>query len=411
MAIFLHEENKKGEASFYHPYISTLPETVEGLPTNFNEKDLALLEGSPILENITSRQANIRYDYSLIAEGMPELAETLSFEEFKHWRSIIGSRVFGIDIKGEKTAAMIAFADMINHRCPKLSAWEYSDKNDSFELRSLGTISEGVEIFDSYGDKSSAKFFVNYGFLEEFQESAVYLFRLPANPPFISIYQSVISEYNSKLHKSLSTETSQLNLELELTQDYEKNTLIKSLRFLTIYTLAQQQATPNLDHIYTDLQDSILNHISHMPHDTHDTQAVKLIARIVADGISRIDPISTTHEIAVLARCRELCLDRLNSYSTDIDADVQMLNDRGVYSTFDSVDGMGDKLSYDQDICIRYRVSEKRLLSNTRDMIDNVIPLFKMTTKAIVELIDHHPYKNYREYIEASILPLIEHKR
>lgn len=112
---------------------------------------------------------------------------------------------------------------MINHRCPKLSAWNYSNLKQGFVLDSMGSIERGLEIFDSYGNKCNAKFFVNYGFLEELPDSFEYLFK------YVLDASSPCSEAKKKLFPSKS-ETIRLLLSL----DYETETIIKGLRLMVI---------------------------------------------------------------------------------------------------------------------------------------------------------------------------------
>lgn len=109
LAIFLLEEHEKGENSFYFPYLATFPEKVEGLPIEFSEEELELLECSPIKETIIKRKQNIIHDYELLKKELQGF-DRFSFNEFKHFRNLIGSRVFGLEIEGRKTGAMVPFA-------------------------------------------------------------------------------------------------------------------------------------------------------------------------------------------------------------------------------------------------------------------------------------------------------------
>lgn len=110
---------------------------------------------------------------------------------------------------------------MINHRCPKLSAWNYSQTRQGFGLDSMGTIERGLEVFDSYGNKCNAKFFVNYGFLEDIPDSFEYLFN------FVLEDDSYFFEEKVKL---LPTKSGRYRLLLSM--DYESETAIRNLRLL-----------------------------------------------------------------------------------------------------------------------------------------------------------------------------------
>jgi histone-lysine N-methyltransferase SETD3 len=47
------------------------------------------------------------------------------FYDFCWARMMIGSRIFGVYIDGVKTDILAPFADMLNHRSPKITAWNY----------------------------------------------------------------------------------------------------------------------------------------------------------------------------------------------------------------------------------------------------------------------------------------------
>jgi hypothetical protein len=38
---------------------------------------------------------------------------------------MIGSRIFGLMVHGVKTEVLVPFADMLNHRQPKQTIWNY----------------------------------------------------------------------------------------------------------------------------------------------------------------------------------------------------------------------------------------------------------------------------------------------
>ena len=61
--------------------------------------------------------------------------------------------------------AMAPFADMLNHRRPCSTTWGYDDKREGFVVKATEDLERGQEIFDTYGQKSNADFFMYYGFL------------------------------------------------------------------------------------------------------------------------------------------------------------------------------------------------------------------------------------------------------
>lgn len=42
-------------------------------------------------------------------------------------RMMIASRIFGIQINGKNTDALVAYADMLNHKRPRQTSWYYCD--------------------------------------------------------------------------------------------------------------------------------------------------------------------------------------------------------------------------------------------------------------------------------------------
>ena len=221
--MFLLLEQQKREQSFYHLYFRTFPEKIDGLPTDFSQEELALLEGSPILASIHRKKENMQHDWELMKGFIPELAP-FTYEDYKGCRNLVSSRVFGIELEhGVKTGGMVPFADMINHRTPKLSAWEYDQEREGFVLHSMGEISPGLELFDSYGKKCNSRFFLNYGFLEDHNDSNEYLFTLELSESSCPAYARKV-----QMHKILEYLP---KLKLLCCTDYEDESLIKGMRF------------------------------------------------------------------------------------------------------------------------------------------------------------------------------------
>lgn len=54
------------------------------------------------------------------------------FRDFCWARTIVGSRIFGVFINGVKTDILAPFADMLNHRLPKQTSWNYIDEKEGF---------------------------------------------------------------------------------------------------------------------------------------------------------------------------------------------------------------------------------------------------------------------------------------
>lgn len=158
--------NLQVEKSFFKNYYSTLPSTLKNMPIFWSEEELSWLKGSYIIQQIQERKAAIRKDYDAICRVDPSFAR-FSLERFSWARMIVCSRNFGLTIDGIKTAALVPFADMLNHYRPRETSWTFDQSIDAFTITSLGTIGSGSQVYDSYGKKCNHRFLLNYGFAVE----------------------------------------------------------------------------------------------------------------------------------------------------------------------------------------------------------------------------------------------------
>lgn len=56
---------------------------------------------------------------------------------------IVSSRIFGIQIEGVKTDAYVPYADMLNHKRPRQTAWTYTDDREGFIMEALEDMKRG----------------------------------------------------------------------------------------------------------------------------------------------------------------------------------------------------------------------------------------------------------------------------
>lgn len=91
----------------------------------------------------------------------------LLFLEFMWARMCVCSRNFGLVINGIRTAALVPFADMLNHYRPRESKWQFDDTLQGFTITAVQKISVGAQVYDSYGQKCNHRFLLNYGFSVE----------------------------------------------------------------------------------------------------------------------------------------------------------------------------------------------------------------------------------------------------
>jgi histone-lysine N-methyltransferase SETD3 len=150
--------------SFFKPYYDILPRTLSNMPIFWTPEELQWLEGSYMLQQIEERKGAIESDYRGICEIAPEFAQTATLEEFSWSRMCVCSRNFGLTVNGVRTAALVPYADMLNHYRPRETKWEFDDTCQGFIITSLQKINAGAQVYDSYGQKCNHRFLLNYGF-------------------------------------------------------------------------------------------------------------------------------------------------------------------------------------------------------------------------------------------------------
>lgn len=80
-------------------------------------------------------------------------------------RMMVSSRIFGMNIEGQKTDGFVPMADMLNHKRPRETSWTYTDEKAGFVIEACQDIPRNNQVFDSYGKKCNSRFFLNYGFI------------------------------------------------------------------------------------------------------------------------------------------------------------------------------------------------------------------------------------------------------
>jgi protein-histidine N-methyltransferase len=159
--------DRKNPSSFFTPYYDILPPTLNNMPIFWTASELRGLEGSYLLEQIEERNTAIAADYSAICKVVPQFPLVATLEEFKWARMCVCSRNFGLIVNGIRTAALVPYADMLNHYRPRETKWQYEDSSQTFTIVSLQGIGAGAQVYDSYGQKCNHRFLLNYGFSVE----------------------------------------------------------------------------------------------------------------------------------------------------------------------------------------------------------------------------------------------------
>ena len=167
LAVFLLEEFFKGKASFWEPYLDTLPTDLSNFPIFYTESQLAILKNSPLLSTVIAKKINILKDYENICEflGHEEFQNKFSLDDFAYCRCMVSSRIFGFEVDKKKTGGFVPFADMLNHKSYDALNWHFSDADQKFTLHSTETVEPNQQVSNSYGQKCNSRFLMNYGFI------------------------------------------------------------------------------------------------------------------------------------------------------------------------------------------------------------------------------------------------------
>ncbi|RHY02124.1 hypothetical protein DYB36_008680 [Aphanomyces astaci] len=129
LMMYLLTDMELGNGSFFKCYYDSLPSSLSNMPIFWTAHELAWLQGSHILHLIEDRKAAIERDYRTICNEVPDFGSRFTLDRFAWARMIVCSRNFGLTIDGVKTAALVPYADMLNHFRPRetwyvVLAWE-----------------------------------------------------------------------------------------------------------------------------------------------------------------------------------------------------------------------------------------------------------------------------------------------
>eukprot|EP01083_Nonionella_stella_P271214 918953_1 len=165
LSVLLMQEKRRGVDSFFYPYINILPEVFTNVPINFGPELLSMLKGSMAIRTIDKKKAEIRAAYDVVNEAVEDFDFT--YEEFAWARTVVITRLWVMDIKGEKTETLVPM-DVLNHwhSDEVKTTWGYDNDMQGFKLqtRPHKTMKRGEDLHISYGQKDQSRFFVNYGF-------------------------------------------------------------------------------------------------------------------------------------------------------------------------------------------------------------------------------------------------------
>lgn len=188
---FLMKQYLMGKDSFWHPYISTLPQPDSisswSLPPFWPEEDFRFLGGTNVAVAAQEIQTNVKRDYK-------QARKILKEEGFENWQdytrhlfnwafAIFASRSFrpslvtpaavqerelpeGVGI--DDFAMLLPVYDIINHHPKANVRWALDDHNGASETCRFITFDNykpGEQVFNTYGKKTNSELLLSYGFM------------------------------------------------------------------------------------------------------------------------------------------------------------------------------------------------------------------------------------------------------
>jgi histone-lysine N-methyltransferase SETD3 len=193
LAAFLLQEKERGAASFWKPFLDSLPSSFPNLPFFFDEGELSLLKGSLAPRWVKSLREGLEAQHAHLCKHVPGF-ERFAFDAFVWAHFAVVTRTFSVQRSGVEVACLVPLADMINDGRPWDVHWDMTEGGTHFQLKSKGFVAEGQELRTSYGDKSNLQLLLQYGFVHEenpYDEVMLFL-GLPLEDPLAAQKQRVL---------------------------------------------------------------------------------------------------------------------------------------------------------------------------------------------------------------------------
>ena len=370
----LFEENNPS----YKYYFDLLPKDYSNFPIFYMQNEIEYLAGSPFMNVIINKKIDMQMDYNKLCDKIENFSQ-FSFDKFCKARCIISSRVFGITIHNVKTDALVPFADLLNHRRPRQTQWFYDDNKDAFIVQAIEDIEKGMEIFDSYGKKSNARFLLNYGFSIENNETSEYNLTISSedsrgwgigigndNWPMFDLKKKLFK--NEEFCKSFN-----------LTINFQESQILELINFLRFLTF---EGDINF------LKKAIMS-------------AKHTLSPDMSINYYFFYPVNKNNEINVLKYLKNLCEQALQKYPTSLFQDQTIYDEEKDKNDF----------NFNYRNCLLLVMSEKKVLIYYIEFCNYCLKLLNMKNKKkVIEKISKDLQDSdvkFNFYIKDSILKLI----
>ena len=325
LSTFMLTEIDKGSKSKWKYYFDFLPANYNNFPIFYGEKEYTYLKGTQFLELLQKKKKEMKEDYDLLINVIPGYSK-YDYNLFKKMREVISSRVFGVTIKGKKNDIIAPYADMLNHKRPRETHWNFDDACNSFVIKGATNVKKGEEVFDSYGIKCNSRFLLNYGFTVENNEDNEFKIILILNEssPFFKEKMAFLGRKN-------------MTKKFSLVLNQADNKIIPFLSFLRFILYNK----PNFKDIDTS------------------------------------KPISLQNEIILFKKLKEIMSTYLSKYPTTLDYDIEYFKKNK------------NNMKCNEFNCYVIRIGEKKILNYYLNMANDILELLN-TDKEDIKKIFHN---------------------
>jgi histone-lysine N-methyltransferase SETD3 len=375
LTTYILQERKKNEAADFFPFIDVLPKTFENFPIFFTPEEKEWLKGSPFLEQVEEKIEDVKADFDLICEKVPEYSQ-FDYTEFSEIRMMVSSRIFGMNIDGKKTDGFVPMADMLNHMRPKQTAWTYSDEQDGFIIEALKDIGRNEQIYDSYGKKCNSRFFLNYGFIVENNDG---------NEVPIKVYYPD-SDDKKAMKKEMINDYSDFK-KFRVTDNFNENIMHEFLSWLRFVEYDENIT------LLIDYQSRASNQPAYNDSDSDDA------ADDPNKGFKAKDlpPLSVRCETKVLLRMKLEATKLLSRYPQTYEEDLEILANN-------------KDLTFNTRNATLMRSGEKEILHHIVDTSNKMLEFFSLDVNELRKVMKNNAElkDDQKNYIKRVMIPLIK---
>lgn len=344
---FVLQEKLKPD-TFWQPYFKILPEKYASFPIFYSDEEKEWLKGSPFLALVNEKIEDIKEDFTTICKAVPEFAQ-FAIQDFSKIRMAVSSRIFGMQIDGVKTDGFVPLADMLNHRRPRQTSWNYDQDRGGFIIEAMENIERGEEVLDSYGKKCNSRFLLNYGFINRNNDANEYPFKARINKN---------DEHAGIKNNLMGTSSQTFRLQADVTESVFSE-------FFGVMRFVELEDVSIVPQLILDCQD-----------DKSQFKAGK------------VPPISVQNEKQVLLKLSKKAKKGMSKYATTLEDDAEILK---------------GELTENQRNCTLMRQGEKFIVQFMLDLVEFVMPLFEKPVKDIKKAAKG---SKFEEYINNSLLVL-----